>query len=94
MQENLDVFLKDFGVSCSANGVDFRALLDQPDEMLQMAGVNVKSTMYQLTVRTSDVGLASISSGTAMVASGISGVVRDVVSLDDGAFCNVSFSAN
>lgn len=90
--ESPAVFLADFGVPCSANGQSFLAIFDQPDEGLGMAGVNVLSTMYQLTARATDVALAGLASNTSVTVNGSPYVVRDVMALDDGTFCHVTLS--
>jgi len=90
--ENPDVFLRDFGVPCSANGRSFTGVLDTPDETLNMAGVNVLSTMYECQIKTSDSQAAHLVSGTAFTANGIAYVVRDVMLLDDGLFTKLSLS--
>lgn len=90
--ETPDVFLRDFGVPCVANAVSFTGVLDQPDDTLQMAGVNVLSTMYQLTVKAADVSAAALASGVTLTANGQAYVVRDVISLDDGAFFHITLS--
>jgi hypothetical protein len=90
--ENPAVFLRDFGSPCSANGQPFTALVDRPDQVLQMAGVNVQATELQLTVAAADVALAGLAPGVAMVVDGQAAVVRDVMSVDDGAFFHVTFS--
>lgn len=90
--ENLAVFLTDFGVPCSAGAYAFTGILDKPDETLSMSGVNVLSTMYLLTVRTSDVAGGAIRSGVSIAVDGQAYVVRDVISQDDGAFTHLTLS--
>ena len=87
-----DVYLKDFGVSCSASGHSFLGIFDRPDDVMNMAGVNVISTMYQLTVKTSDVQAAGLASGAAITVNGTPYVVRDAIALDDGTFTNLTLS--
>ena len=90
--ESLDIFLADFGVPCAANGRNFTGLLDEPDETLNMAGVNVLSTMYSCRVKTSDSLAASLASGSAITVNAVAYVIRDVVLLEDGAFTHLSMS--
>ena len=92
LAENPLVFLQDFGVSCVAGGQTFLGVLDTPDETLNMADVNVISTMYCCTVRTSDVAAAGLSSGSAITVAGVSYVIRDVLLQDDGVFSHLSLS--
>ena len=90
--EGLDVFLADFGVPCVANGHTFTGLLDMPDETMNMAGVNVMSTMYVCTIKTSDGLTASLASGTAITVNAAAYVIRDVVLLEDGSFTQLAMS--
>jgi hypothetical protein len=90
--ENAAVFLRDFGLACQVGSVGFTGILDEPDESLSMAGVNVLSTMYALTCQTSDVALAGIASGTTVTVAGQAYVVRDVIKQDDGAFTQLTLS--
>lgn len=90
--ENPDVFLRDFGVPCSANGQTFTGILDTPDETLNMAGVNMLSTMYTLTVKTSAATAAALASGTAITVNASAFVVRDVMLEDDGVFTKLTLS--
>lgn len=90
--EDPAVFLADFGVACACNGVSFTAILDQPDDPMQMAGVGVLSTMYQLTASRADVMAAAIKSGNALNADGTAFTVRSVMSISDGAFFNITLS--
>lgn len=90
--ENPDVFLQDMGVTCTKGAYSFKGLFDMPDQTMQMAGVNIISTMYQLTCKTSDVTAAAIVSGVAITVAGGTYVVRDVIQQDDGVFSALSLS--
>ena len=90
--EDPAVFLADFGVPCTSNGVPFTGVLDTPDQTLSMAGVNVLSTMYALTVKTADVTAAAIATGSAVTVNGAPFVVRDTVLQDDGVFSILTLS--
>lgn len=90
--ENLDTFLAEFGVPCSASGRSFLGILDKPDESLSMAGVNVLSTMYVCTVKTSEAMAASLASGRAITVNGTVFEIRDVMLEDDGAFTKLTLS--
>lgn len=92
LAENLDVFLRDFGVTCVFAGHTFLGIFDRPDDIMNMGGVNVSSTMYLVTVKSSDVAAAVIKSGSTGTVNGISYVVRDVLMLDDGTFSNLTLS--
>ncbi|MEY8688329.1 MAG: hypothetical protein AB9M53_00435 [Leptothrix sp. (in: b-proteobacteria)] len=90
--ENLDVFLKDFGLPCTAAGRSFTGILDQPDETMSMAGVNVLSTMYLCTVKTSDAQASALVTGAAITVNGTAFVIRDVMLDDDGVFTRLTLS--
>lgn len=90
--ETRAVFLADFGVPCTANGRTFQGVLDTPDETMNMAGVNVLSTMYQCLVDTADAQAAALLSGTSITVAAQPYVIRDVVLVDDGAFTSLTLS--
>ena len=92
LTENLSVFMRDFGQPCTANGRSFPGILDAPDDTLNMGGVNVLSTMYVLQAAAADVLAAGIVSGTAITVGSTAFVVRDVLSLEDGAFNQLTLS--
>jgi hypothetical protein len=50
--EDLDVFLADFGVSCTAGAVTAKGILDMPSQIVSDG--MVLSTDYTLTARTSN----------------------------------------
>ena len=87
-----DAYLRDFGVPCVAGGRGFLGIFDRPDEVMNMAGVNVLSTMYTLTVKTSDVAASAIVSNSAITVNNIAYIVRDTMTQDDGAFTAVTLS--
>ncbi len=90
--ENLSVYFADFGVPCAANGQAFTGLLDQPDDTLSAAGLNVLSTSYLLQATTADVVRAGIATGTVVTVSGQPYVVRDVIKVDDGQISHLTLS--
>ena len=90
--ENLNVFLRDFGVPCACGAYAFTGVLDLPDDTLNMGGVNVLSTMYVLMCKASDVLAGGIASSSSITVNGAAFVVRDVLSLDDGAFNHLTLS--
>lgn len=91
--QDLDVFFTGLdAASCTANGFGFRGLLDTPDESLNQFGVNVLSTMYVLTCKSSDVASAGIASGAAITVGAAAYVVRDVMLVDDGAITHLTLS--
>lgn len=90
--ENLDIFVREFGVACVAGGQTFLGILGQPDDQLLMGGVNVLSTMYELTAKSSDLAALAIKTKTSIVISTIAYEVRDVMLMDDGAFSKLTLS--
>jgi hypothetical protein len=90
--ENLDIFLRDFGVPCTVAGQPITGILNQPDDQMLMAGVNILSTMYALTVKTSDVSAQLIKSKTVILINTVSYEVRDVMLQDDGSFTILTLS--
>ena len=90
--ENLAVFFADFGVACTAGTYAFTGILDTPDESMNMAGVNLLSTMYELICKTTDVHAAGIATGSSITAAGNAYVVRDVMLEDDGAITKLTLS--
>lgn len=90
--EGLDVYLRDFGVPCVAAGLSFTGILDTPDQTMNMAGINVVSTMYACTVKTSDAQAAGLVSGLVITVGGVAFEIRDVLLTDDGAFTQLTLS--
>ncbi len=90
--ENLDVFLQDHGLPVVKGGYSCIGILDQPDQALNMGGGNVLSTMYELTLKTTDVVAGGFSSGAALTVNGVAFVVRDDLQIDDGAFSKLTLS--
>mgnify|MGYP006274710903 CR=1 FL=1 len=85
LTEDLNIFLDDFGVSCTAGAVTALGLLDMPTQVL--AGEMVLSTDYTLTARFSDFG--GLVYGDSITVGGVIYQVREVRQLDDGAFCEI-----
>lgn len=78
--ENLEEFLADFGVSCSAGAVSALGILDMPGQVL-MDGA-VVNTDYTLTAKASDFG--DLLYSDAIVVDGDLYTVREVLLLADG----------
>ena len=85
-----NVYLDDFGVSCTSGGTTAKGILEQPDQIL--AGDMIISTEYELTAKTSDFG--SLVSGNTITVDGTAFTVRDVRKENDGVFCRLSLSKN
>ncbi len=86
--EDLNGFLDDFGVSCTAGAVSALGILDMPSQVL--AGEMVLSTDYTLTARTADFG--SLIYGDAITVAGVSYQVRETRLIDDGAFVEIGLA--
>lgn len=85
LNEDLTVFLNDFGVSCTAGAVTALGILDMPSQVV--AGDMVLSTDYTLTAKASDFG--SLQYGDSITVSGTSYTVRETRLVDDGAFVEI-----
>jgi hypothetical protein len=83
--EDLDIFLADFGVSCTAGAITALGILDMPMEVL--AGDQVLSTDYTLTARASDFG--DLQYGAEISVNGVPYTVRETRLIDDGAMCQI-----
>lgn len=81
--EDIAVFLADFGVPCSANGTDFKAIFDQPDDLVGFSGADVVSRSYAITYITTDI---SLSKEDTVIVNGTTYKVRQSPQMqDDGA---------
>jgi riboflavin synthase alpha subunit len=85
ISEDLNVFLDDFGVSCTAGAVTALGILDTPSQVV--ADGMVLTTDYRLTAKTSDFG--TLKYGDSISVNGVSYQVRENVLLDDGQFCDL-----
>ena len=86
--EDLDVFLSDFGQSVIRNGVSYKGILEQPDEIV--ADGLVMTTDYELTGKTSELG--SLVFDDIISVDGDNYKVRQARKIDDGKFCTVSLN--
>ena len=84
-------FLADFGVDLVGPGaVGFRALLDQPDELLGLGDVNAVSRQYAATFASADITLAR---GDTVTQGATSYTVREKPrQIGDGAFSQALLS--
>lgn len=85
LTEDLDIFLADFGVSCTAGAITAKGILDMPMDVI--AGGQVLSTDYTLTTRASDFG--NLQYGSEVNVNGVPYTVRETRLIDDGAFCQI-----
>ena len=87
--EDLDVFLADFGVSCTAGATTALGILDMPSQMLSDG--MVLTTDYTLTARTSNFG--SLIRGDSITVDGTAFTVRETMLIDDGKFVQIALQA-
>jgi hypothetical protein len=80
--EDLDIFLVDFGVSCTAGAITANGILDMPSQVISDG--MVLSTDYTLTARASNFG--SLIRGDSITVDGTAYTVRETMLLDDGKF--------
>ena len=86
--EDLDIFLADFGDAVEYQGVLYKGILEQPDEIV--ADGLVMTTDYELTGKTSELG--SLVFDDIISVDGTNYKVRQARKIDDGKFCIVSLN--
>tara|TARA_R100000329_G_C7439108_1_gene154391 strand:- start:169 stop:447 length:279 start_codon:yes stop_codon:yes gene_type:complete len=86
--EDLSIFLSDFGAEVIRNGIYYKGILEQPDEIV--ADGLVMSTDYELTGKTSELG--SLVFDDTIIVDGDNYKVRQARKIDDGKFCIVSLN--
>ena len=84
--EDLDVYLADFGVSCTAGATTAKGILDMPGEVV--AGGMVLTTDYFLTTRHSNFG--TLISGDSITVDGEGYTVRENRRIGDGKFVEIA----
>lgn len=90
LTDDLPILLADFGVQCSYDGVQFKALLDEPDVIVQLQHADGHSRQYQLTYITSAVAPRR---NQPITVGGQAYTVRQAPEqLSDGAFSRVMLS--
>lgn len=89
LSEDLDQFLNDFGLSCTAGAVSALGILDMPGQLIGADGM-VISTDYTLTAKASDFG--GLLYGDAISVGGLNYQVREARRIDDGAFVEISLT--
>ena len=85
INEDLSVFLNDFGVTATSGAISALGILDMPSQVL--AGDMVLSTDYSLTARFADFG--GLKYGDPITVAGVNYQVREARQLDDGAFVEI-----
>ena len=86
--EDLDIFLADFGDTVEYLGVNYKGILEQPDEIV--ADGLVMTTDYELTAKTSELG--GLVFDNILKINGDKYKVRSARKIDDGSFCLVSLT--
>ena len=86
--EDLDIFLADFGQAVIRDGVSYKGILEQRDEIV--ADGLVMTTDYELTGKTSELG--SLVFDDIISVDGDNYKVRQARKIDDGKFCLVSLN--
>ena len=84
--DSLDVFLGDFGVTCTSGAVTALGILDMPSEIV--ADGMVLTTDYTVTAKASDFG--SLKYGDAMTVNAVAYTVRETRLVEDGAFVTIA----
>ena len=84
--EDLDSFLVDFGVSCTAGATTANGILDMPSQVISDG--MVLTTDYTLTTRASNFG--SLIRGDSITVDGTAYTVRETMLLDDGKFVQLA----
>jgi hypothetical protein len=82
IDSDLSHYFADHGLACTASGREFLGNLDAPDQAIAMGGTNMLSTMYELTIATSDV--QGLGAGSGLTVDGQAYTVRAVIAQDDG----------
>ena len=82
LTEDLDIFLADFGVSCTAGSTTANGILDMPSQVISDG--MVLTTDYTLTARASNFG--SLIRGDSITVDGTAYTVRETMLIDDGQF--------
>ena len=86
--EDLTTFFADFSDPVLYDGVSYKGILEQPDEIV--ADGVVMTTDYQLTAKNSDLG--SLAFDSKLKVAGIAYTVRSVRKVDDGSLCILSLT--
>ena len=84
--EDLNVFLADFGVSCTTGAVTALGVLDMPGEVI--AGGMVITTDYTLTAKAEDFG--DLLYGSQINVNGVPFTVREATLQGDGKMVQLS----
>ncbi len=93
IEEDLTVFLADFGVSITAGAVSGLCLLDMPGEVVfdgvRETYTGALSTMYSITCRTDEFG--SLGYGDSVTVDGEVYILQEApILITDGVFCRIN----
>ena len=86
--ENIDTFFVDFSDNVAYEGVSYKGILEQPDEII--ADGVVLTTDYELTAKNSDLG--TLAFNTEIDVNNITYKVRNIRKIDDGTLCKISLT--
>lgn len=86
LTETLDVFLADFGVTCTSGAITAQGVLDMPSQMVSDG--MVLTTDFTLTAKATDFG--SLIRGAAITVDSVAYTVRETMLIDDGKFVQIA----
>lgn len=86
--EDLDTFFVDFSNNVEYEGVRYKGILEQPDELV--ADGLVMTTDYELTIKTSDLG--SLDFEAEIDVDNTTYKVRNIRKIDDGTLSKISLT--
>ena len=84
--EDINTFFSDFSTEVTYQGVIYKGIFEQPDELI--ADGVVLTTDYELIVKSSDLG--SLAFDTEIKVSNVKYKVRNVRKIDDGTLSKIS----
>lgn len=86
ISEDLNLFLDDFGVSCTAGAVSALGILDMPGQVISDG--MVLTTDYTLTAKAASFG--TLIRGDAITVDAVAYTVREAMLMDDGRFVQIA----
>jgi hypothetical protein len=84
--EDLNIFLADFGVSCTAGAVTANGILDMPSQVISDG--MVLSTDYTLTAKATNFG--TLIRGDSITVDSVAYTVRETMLIDDGKIVQIA----
>jgi len=82
LTEDLDIFLEDFGVTCTSGATTAQGILDMPSQVISDG--MVLTTDFTLTARATAFG--ALVRGSSITVDGLTYTVRETMLIDDGNF--------